>query len=88
LETPLVWQLCTREFPAGRLNRIEISAEKITRVIACEVVGPKQEGGREVVTIVTERQWHIEATTGQTQFEVGPIQIIEFDWGSSPGDTR
>jgi hypothetical protein len=57
-------------------------------VIASQVVGRRQDGGREVVAIDTERPWHIEATTGETQFEVGPEQVIEFDWGWSAQDTR
>jgi hypothetical protein len=46
-------------------------------VIACEVVGRRQDGAREVVTIDTERPWHVEATSGETRFEVGPEQVID-----------
>jgi hypothetical protein len=57
-------------------------------VIACEVAGLRQDRGREVVAIDSERPWHIEATTGETRFEVCPEQVIEFDWGWSVADTR
>ncbi len=53
-------------------------------VIACEVVARRQDCAREVVAVDTERPWHVEATTGETRFEVGPEQLIEFDWGWPP----
>jgi hypothetical protein len=57
-------------------------------VIACEVVGRRRDAGREVLTVNTERPWHIEATTGETRFEVDPGQVIEFDWGWSAKGTK
>lgn len=47
-------------------------------VIACEVIERRLDaGGREVAIIDTERPWGIEATSGQTRFEVRPEQIVE-----------
>jgi hypothetical protein len=52
-------------------------------IIACEVVGRRQEAGCEVLEINTERPWHVEATTGETRFEVGPEQVVDFNWDRS-----
>src|SRR4051794_4144908 len=41
-------------------------------IIACEVVETRQDDGREIVTINTERPWSVEATSGETRFEVSP----------------
>jgi hypothetical protein len=49
-------------------------------IIACEVIDRRQDDGREVVAINTERPWHVEATSGETRFEVSPEQMVEFDW--------
>lgn len=49
-------------------------------VIACEVISRRREAdGREVVTIDTARPWHVEATGGETRFEVGAEQLIDID---------
>jgi hypothetical protein len=50
-------------------------------VIACQVIERRQDDGREVVVIDTELPWHVEATTGDTRFEVRPEQLVEFNWG-------
>ena len=47
-------------------------------VIACEVIERRLDSsGREVAIIDTERPWAIEATSGQTRFEVQPEQLVE-----------
>lgn len=48
-------------------------------IIACEVIERRQDGGREVVIVNTNLPWSIEATTGETRFEIGTEQLIEFD---------
>ena len=48
-------------------------------VIACEVVERRRDGRREIMTIDTERPWHVESTTGETRFEVCSEQVIELD---------
>jgi hypothetical protein len=55
-------------------------------IIDCQVVGRRQADRREVVAIDTERPWHVEATTGETRFEVCPEQVVEFDWGWASED--
>lgn len=50
-------------------------------VIACQVVERRQQSGRDIVVVDTELPWHVEATTGDTRFEVRPEQVVEFDWG-------
>lgn len=55
-------------------------------IIACEMVERRWEQGREVVTIDTNLPWHVEATTGETRFDVRPEQLVEFELGwSAPG---
>jgi hypothetical protein len=49
-------------------------------VLACEVVERRQDGGREVVVVDTERPWGIAATTGETRFEVRPEQLVPCGW--------
>jgi hypothetical protein len=52
--------------------------------IACEIVGRSQDAtGREIIVIDTERPWDVESVDGSTRFEVLPITLIEWDWGSS-----
>ncbi len=52
-------------------------------VIACEVVTTRREpDGREVVTIDTERPWHVETAAGETRFDVRPDQLTELAFGS------
>jgi hypothetical protein len=48
-------------------------------VIACQVLERRQEGEREVVGIDTKLPWHVEATTGETRFEIRPEQLVEVD---------
>jgi len=57
-------------------------------VIACEVVSQWRDSGRQVLAIDTELPWHVEATTGETRFEVNAEQVIEFDWGWPAEGTR
>lgn len=47
--------------------------------IACQVIGKRYVGGKEVVTIDTAKPWGIESTTGQTYFDVVSEQLIELD---------
>jgi hypothetical protein len=46
-------------------------------VIACQIVSRIYTGDREIVTIDTAWPWHVEATTGETMFEVRPEQLAE-----------
>jgi hypothetical protein len=46
--------------------------------IACEIVRRWRDGAnREVVTVDMERPWHVEATTGESIFDVLPEQLME-----------
>jgi hypothetical protein len=51
-------------------------------VIGCEVVQSS-----EVVVIETVSPWGVEATTGETRFEVRLEQVVEFDFGPGGGET-
>ena len=54
----------------------ERSAYPQPGVIACEIVRErKDERGRVLCTIETERPWGVAATSGETQFEVWAEQI-------------
>jgi hypothetical protein len=47
--------------------------------IACAVVRRwRDEKGRELATIDTEEPWHCQATSGETQFDVLPEQLVEY----------
>ena len=49
-----------------------------TGVIECDVVSKRFSHAKEVVLIDTSSPVYVEATNGQTQFEVEPKQLIEF----------
>ena len=54
-------------------------------IIACRILdrrGGAEDG--EVITICTEEPWHVEATTGETRFEVRPEKLEEFDSNGGP----
>ena len=52
-------------------------------VIACEIIGQRRnEAGREIILIDTERPWSVESVDGSTRFEVARTSLIEWDWGS------
>ena len=48
-------------------------------IIACQVVDRREIERREILRIETETLWHIESTTGESSFEVGSHQLVEFD---------
>jgi hypothetical protein len=48
-------------------------------VVACRIVGHRTGDALEVVVIDTTEPWGVMATTGETQFEVRPEQLEEFD---------
>lgn len=51
-------------------------------VIACQVIERRKvPDGHEVVTVDTEEPWHVEATSGETRFDVLADQLVEIHWG-------
>ncbi|MCG3181931.1 MAG: hypothetical protein BIFFINMI_04377 [Phycisphaerae bacterium] len=47
-------------------------------VIACDVLASRRlADGREVLTVDTRGPWGVEATTGDTRFEILPDQVFE-----------
>jgi hypothetical protein len=49
-------------------------------VIACEIIKQWQDvNGREIVSVNTERPWHIETLDGVSRFDVLRSQIIEVE---------
>lgn len=47
-------------------------------VIACRIISRRRDAdGREVVTVDTASPWYVEATTGESRFDVLPAQIVE-----------
>ena len=48
-------------------------------IIACRIVDRRDVDGHEILKIETETPWHIESTTGETSFNVGRNQLVEFD---------
>ncbi len=55
-------------------------------MIACQVIDRRHDStGREIVTINTYAPWHIESTSGETQFDVLLDQLTDFDWSGSSG---
>ncbi len=55
------------------------SAYPCRGMIACQLVERRHWAERETVVVDTELPWGIEATTGETRFEIRPDQLIEFD---------
>lgn len=50
-------------------------------VVACQMIKRSLDGtGREVIRVDTERPWHIESIEGETQFDVLPESLVEFNW--------
>jgi hypothetical protein len=47
-------------------------------VIACVVISRRHDpGGRELVTIDTERPWGVESKTGQARFEIEARELVD-----------
>lgn len=53
-------------------------------VVACEILATREEDGRKIVRVNTERPWGVEPLDGTTIFEVSPAIMVEWEeWGSS-----
>jgi hypothetical protein len=43
--------------------------------IACQEIQRRHDQGREIITIDTERPWHVESNSGETRFDVLATQL-------------
>ena len=49
-------------------------------IIACEIVSKRLDAvGQEIVTISTERPWHVQATGGEVHFDVIPGELVQIE---------
>jgi hypothetical protein len=61
-------------------------------VIACEIISQRRdENGREIICVDSERPWGVESVDAVTRFEVLRNVLVEWEWGSKverPWDGR